>query len=747
MANKISDWVSEFCSTVGAGSLTVTGAIDPSQARFRDNLIAGPVFYSIIDGLSRETGEGNFNGAGEIVRTRVDATIINGVYDSTNPSPISLSGNSVVSCTFNAIAYTTMRSELDTAISDIAINAADIDSLEASVQDLDPRVTQNTADIAINAADIATNTADIATVTGDLAVLDDDVSYREMSITALEQGGSVVGNGPTSVLISAGNGEVIDSYTDPENQITEEVSWLEQTFDLLANAGMPVVVGVGQTVIGIDVTGEPRAYPNAMSPAQRRINIRLAVVEYLDQVITKVTFSPIVSNQIGNTLLDFIEFLPPDLKMNGLLLRPTNIGDLSVWRDSGEFFLIGSNYENAKDNQNIKQAAAVGDEDTGITYQLVVYNNGTTGVGAEVDVVPNDAYEPDGAGVVDSLPNATATIHYMIQSIGGEFYMSYGQQSYADYDTAVTNLFADKADHLYAAEFSGMVLLAQMVVYKNATTWDDIVAGVYPINSATSSGSSGGSASQAVNISYFDTYALGANVQAAIDSLAALKLTPDQHAAVGGAAAPSAVNVFATIDDLSTSGNIIHNDTLSIQGGAVDDYYHLTLIERDKLTGIEPLATIDQTKADIDALGIDAATLNGSSTLGIAAVIDDTTPQLGGDLDCNSKAFVQSNYIQYADLSTSTFIAVNFLLGDQREVTVTADVYLEYSNFIANKVCGYVVLCVNWGAYTITFPSGTKFAAGAAPSFTAAGTDKILIMHDADNTYTVHVVAQDIKVP
>jgi len=205
--------------------------------------------------------------------------------------------------------------------------------------------------------------------------------------------------------------------------------------------------------------------------------------------------------------------------------------------------------------------------------------------------------------------------------------------------------------------------------------------------------------------------------------------------------------VFATIADVAV-GTPAHNDTTGIQGGAAADYYHLTLVERDKLTGIEPGATTDQTKADIDALGIDAETLDGIDSTGfMQAVVQDTAPVLGGNLDCNSKYFKQSNYLAANTQTGGTQFSADYSLGDYRKFTATGNASLLYAGFLVGRVAAMLVDCENFGAFTVGFPAGTKFDTGAAPTFTAAGTDRILIVHGADNVYTVTVVASDIKVP
>jgi len=595
MSKQAENWIKEGSSTLGAGDLILTGN-DVGFTRFRDALLAGEVYYSIEDGTNREAGIGLFNGSNTIARTQVQSTLKIGVFNKSNPTPLSLSGLAIVSGSINAEAYKAIQSDIAAGTDNIEANAVNILAntaaivvnsntistntsniqqndveiaanttsiivLESSVGQNDTDIANNTADIANNSINIDTlnsevsqNTTDISGNTDAIGILDIDVSFRESAVTALETGGAITGAGTTSILVAAGNGEIVNSYSDPEAQITKEVSWAETTFDLLANAGMPVASGLGFTGIGVakttsgDGQGVITAYPNGTSDAQRRSVIILGFVEYVDRVITAVKFAPIVSNQIGNTVLDIISFMPTTSRLKGLLTRPTAIGDMTVWRDIGSLFGSGVNYENALDNQNVLAVPADGSTTEGVNFYPLQYNDGTTITDTVTNQVPVDVYEPDGSGV-STITNNNAVIHYLLQSLSGVFVLSYGQQEYDNYETAKSNLFADQASHLFPAETTKFIILAQMVVLKGTTTWG-LTAEIFPLGSAVSSSSSGGEATSAINISYTDIYSLGTNVQAAIDSLAAIKLTPDQKASLDAANAPSAANALATVGDI-----------------------------------------------------------------------------------------------------------------------------------------------------------------------------------------------------
>ena len=78
---KVGNWVIESCSTVGQGDIILAGS-DVGFATFLDALPAGPVWYSIEDGTSREAGFGEFNGSNTITRANIGATLVANVYDN-----------------------------------------------------------------------------------------------------------------------------------------------------------------------------------------------------------------------------------------------------------------------------------------------------------------------------------------------------------------------------------------------------------------------------------------------------------------------------------------------------------------------------------------------------------------------------------------------------------------------------------------------------------------------------------------
>lgn len=871
MSSPLSNWAIETTSTIGTGEITLTGPVSSSQTRFRDGLASGDIYYSIESGTSREAGIGSFDGNQRIVRSQVQATLVNGIFDTNSPNPISLNGAAIVSGTFNAEAYQSIldqvvandvdiaaiKAENDTQnesisnnanaitangvliadnTTDIATNVSNITANAVAIQvnadnitSLENSGTSSQAQIDANKADIITNTNAISTNASDITTINGDLPYRETAITALETGGTLSGNGTTTILVAAGGGEVIDAYSDPEIQATTEVTWAEQTFDLLANAGMPAVTGLGHTIIGVSSLGVITAFPNGMSSAQRRAYIRLGGAEYTNRVITDVFVEPIVSNQIGNVLLDMIDFTDSKSKTKGLVLRPTALAipDLSTWRDAGTRFGVGSNYATSKADQNVKQIPASGAVDTAVSFIPVQYNNGAIISDPARTTIDPTVYEPGGSGA-GTVGNTQASIHYMIESLGGQMYMSYGQQEYDTYAEAVNNLFSDNASHKFAEEFNGMILLAQMVVLKTATIWDGVAAAIYPSGSATSSSSGSGSATQAINIGYTDTYALGVNVQSALDSLGASKLTPDQKGALDASNTPSGANAYATILDLPAAGGQVNtivggtNVTIDaidpvnpivnvLAGGQVDTVVAGTGISVNITDPVNPIITNTLVSGRVDTVvagantavdSTDPANPIVSSTGSVASVVGstnisvdvtdpvnpvvstlaalttvvagtnvtinttdarnpvissdnttelvlDTSPQLGGNLDCNSKFLVGSSYKAPTAVTptTGTTHTFDFQNGDMQRVTSPAGgtLTLAFTGFVLGQVCSYIIEARNWGNSTIVWPIGVEFDSGVIPTFTVSGKDKLLVIKDRNDDYSVALMTLDSK--
>lgn len=101
---------------------------------------------------------------------------------------------------------------------------------------------------------------------------------------------------------------------------------------------------------------------------------------------------------------------------------------------------------------------------------------------------------------------------------------------------------------------------------------------------------------------------------------------------------------------------------------------------------------------------------------------------------------------QASDQSASSgTVTLNYTNGDLFKVTASGSISIAVSNMPTGKVSSLTLQAINFGGYSITWPSGIKWAGGAAPSLTTTGTDFISIMKDgAGHTYGF-LLGRDVK--
>lgn len=134
-----------------------------------------------------------------------------------------------------------------------------------------------------------------------------------------------------------------------------------------------------------------------------------------------------------------------------------------------------------------------------------------------------------------------------------------------------------------------------------------------------------------------------------------------------------------------------------------------------------------------------------STAVSSVEILGDTTPQLGGDLDCNDKTFKESSYNMLADVtlpSGSHFL--QYSLGDFQQVTATGNFSFNVDQMPTGRASAVIVDAVNWGDHTVTLPVGTRFSSGTAPTFTSGGTDRFIFMRDSDDLYSLFMIGTGV---
>lgn len=94
----LADFVKESTTTTGTGTLTLTAMT--GYARFSQAFAVGSmVYYSIRNGNNFESGIGQTGASNTLLRITVKSTLSGGVYTTSSPAALNLSGNSEVIAT------------------------------------------------------------------------------------------------------------------------------------------------------------------------------------------------------------------------------------------------------------------------------------------------------------------------------------------------------------------------------------------------------------------------------------------------------------------------------------------------------------------------------------------------------------------------------------------------------------------------------------------------------------------------
>lgn len=96
MAFVTANRVKDYTTTAGTGNITLAGTPPTGFKQFNGSIATGSTLhYCLVDGANTEIGLGTFTEPSTLARTTPIETFYNGVLDTTSPTAIPLSGNSV----------------------------------------------------------------------------------------------------------------------------------------------------------------------------------------------------------------------------------------------------------------------------------------------------------------------------------------------------------------------------------------------------------------------------------------------------------------------------------------------------------------------------------------------------------------------------------------------------------------------------------------------------------------------------
>jgi len=552
---NVANWVQQPCTTVGTGTLFLDGSAS-GAATFAMAIPLGPVWYSILDHATgnREAGIGEYNGADSLVRTEVHATLSDGVYNPDSPSPINLSGNSLVQCTMNAEAF---RSEFSPIAEDVVYDQTD--DLVADATNVQDALVQHSRGI----------------------------ESSEPSMSGVYAGGILSATLGTAVFsVTVGTGIIYDSYTNPGDTDFLEVSWNE-----FIDIPLDVSAGdFGIVHIFVNSLGQIIQFNAELQMSMFRDYIFLGNVYYssVNQIIEVLT-APSVIKQTASNNYDSMFFT---IAIKGAEIRAVD-AQLQIWNREGAIFFPNINWSQDRKNPNIATMPQVGDSTTPASLDIIDQ------LGTVISTVTDipQSYNPTGA-TVTALVGIKATIHRLYTvGIGAnrKLLLLLGQNEYQDASKAVSQLVLDAGNSIVPFGLTSSNLLGHVCVSGTSADFSD--PGSAWVSSINQSAGGGVSApTDAVGIS-FDNTASGLSateVQGAIDEVEARtdSLESSGHTHTNSAILDATTASFLTADETKLDG---------IEAGATADQTttDLGLENVDNTSDInKPVSTAQQTALD-----------------------------------------------------------------------------------------------------------------------------------------------------
>ena len=331
-----------------------------------------------------------------------------------------------------------------------------------------------------------------------------DKNFRETVITGILTSSAMTIASATELDIPAGEGVIVDSTTNPENITRTRVNWAADATFLVSQPN-----AIGSQFIYIDSTGTIQQQSTDLTNQERRDNIFLGVVEYESGSLGTVLNEPQIVQSTGNTLADFINYIPTSAKIEGAFIQPVD-AQLSCYRDSGRYFGIGINHYSDSKDPNVLSLPAIGNSSTPLTYDVLLSNETIDSTGTSI--FPK---ERDIAGVPTSLTGKRATIHYLFAYGTSKTFVQMGQNEYNDALAASAAADLDAQNFDFVDGLEDAILLAQIVIGNDASDFSDPTKAQI-INRRHGGTSSGGSTTRHDSIQLLlpdgaeDTYPVGA---------------------------------------------------------------------------------------------------------------------------------------------------------------------------------------------------------------------------------------------
>jgi hypothetical protein len=192
------------------------------------------------------------------------------------------------------------------------------------------------------------------------------------------------------------------------------------------------------------------------------------------------------------------------------------------------------------------------------------------------------------------------------------------------------------------------------------------------------------------------------------------------------------LGVYATTDAVANrTVSYTHNGTTTYS------HFHAPLgIRHNDLAGLNVGNYVHLTAAE-------KSRLDGMATGAIANVVEDTTPELGGELNCGLHSI---GFSEQAITSSSNVATIDWKLSNKAKITLSENITT--LNFTApTKPCNLLIKVIQDATpRTIAWPAAVKWNGGAPPTLTATSGARDIIGIYFDGTYYYSSATQNFVV-
>lgn len=270
-----------------------------------------------------------------------------------------------------------------------------------------------------------------------------DGTYDQMTIAT-----------PNSINIPAGTAWVIPPNADaPADAV--KVEWLAQTIVL------NFLATNFTTTIAADIDGNIIQFSGRVIGGPLRSAAVLGVVEHLGGTANKVITKPFIFGDDGYRGTDTSTLLTNAI-ISGGLVSGNAVSLLQLDISAGSIYMPGGS-ANTIDSPNVYQIA----QQQNLPFRTLA---GQNTLGAQILNAPVANYDPNGAGVVQILPNNGDTVVHRLYYLYGTFIWAYGQRIYTSVANALSFLEYDRTQYKASTFLADATLVAEIIAQKNTAS-------------------------------------------------------------------------------------------------------------------------------------------------------------------------------------------------------------------------------------------------------------------------------------